>query len=82
MSMLQVVAVIVILGVMVLILLGISHIFSGSFNTDQNDEAALRQDLEDKPDVITEENVFHQLLRDENSFKKSSAATANSETHS
>lgn len=79
MSMLQVVAVIVILGVMVLILLGISHIFSGSFNTDQTDEATLRQDLEDKPDVITEESVFHQLLREEKSLKEAPATA--SETH-
>lgn len=79
MSILQVVAVIVILGVMVLILLGISHIFSGSFNTDQSDEAALRQDLEDKPDVITEENVFHQLLREDQSLKEVSAASTESQ---
>lgn len=55
--------VIVILAVMVLILLGINHIFSGNFDVAREDEESLRRDLEEKEDVITEKSVFSELLR-------------------
>lgn len=55
---------------MVALLLGISHLFSGEFQTDEKDNARLRRDVRDRDDVITRENVFHTFLNPEYERKK------------
>lgn len=62
-SVLKAVFIIVILAAMVILLLGINHIFSGNFNARTEDADRLRRDLEEKEDVITEDNVFESLVR-------------------
>ena len=58
-SILKAVLIIVILGVMVLILLGINHLFSGSFDTREQDAEELRNDVRESPEVISRQSVFH-----------------------
>lgn len=62
-TILKAVLVIVILAVMVLVLLGINHFFSGNFDAGSEDADALRHDVEEKKDVLTPENVFHEFIR-------------------
>lgn len=50
---------------MVVLLLGISHLFSGEFQTNEKDNARLRHDVRDRDEVITRENVFHTFLSPE-----------------
>ncbi len=50
---------------MVALLLGISHLFSGEFQTSERDNARLRRDVRDRDEVITRENVFHRFLSSE-----------------
>lgn len=62
-TILKAVLVIVILGVMVLMLLGINHIFSGSFDAKSEDADELRRDLEDNVDVISQQNLLSELVK-------------------
>lgn len=61
-SIVQSVIVIVILAVMVVLLLGINHLFSGTFNSDTDDADQLRKDVDDSPEVITDKSIFHGLV--------------------
>lgn len=55
--------VIVILGVMILVLLGINHLFSGNFTVDEADVDDLRNDVMESDNVITDHNVFTELVK-------------------
>lgn len=55
--------VIVILALMILVLLGINHIFSGNFTTDDSEVDDLRIDVMESDDVITDHNVFTELVK-------------------
>lgn len=61
-SILQAVLVIVTLGVMILVLLGIHHFFSGSFESEDTDIEELRQDVDESEEVISDRNVFSDLV--------------------
>lgn len=61
-SILQAVLVIVTLGVMILVLLGIHHFFSGSFESEDTDIEELRQDVDESDEVISDRNVFSDLV--------------------
>ncbi len=69
-SILKIILVVVIIGAMTLILLGISHLFSGSFNSDEYEAAKMRKDLLDKEDVVTRRGIFGQLLFPDNKHRK------------
>lgn len=62
MILVQTIFVILLLVVMVMLLLGVSHLFSGNFNTKHEDLTQLRQDVEDKDEVISDQSVFHGLV--------------------
>lgn len=62
-TILKAVLVIVILCVMILLLLGISHLTSGSFDSAEDDIDDLRHDLDSRDDVITDPSVFRELVK-------------------
>ncbi len=47
---------------MVVILLGIGHLSSGQFDTDSSDIAKLRDDVDNREDVISKGSSFHEFL--------------------
>lgn len=55
--------VVVIMGVMILVLLGINHIFSGNFNVNEAEVDNLREDLKKSEDVISDHGVFTELVK-------------------
>lgn len=55
--------VVVILGVMILLLLGINHIFSGSFSVDESEVDDLRQEIRETKDVISNHGAFTELVK-------------------
>lgn len=61
-TILKAVLVIVILAVMILVLLSINHLFSGNFDARESDAERLREDVTESDDVITGQNVFHELV--------------------
>lgn len=61
-TVIQTIAVLVILAVMVMILLGIGHIFSGDFQTEEEDMDKLRHDVDRRHDVITNRSMFSSLV--------------------
>lgn len=61
-SVLKVIAVVVILLAMIILLLGIGHLFSGNFHTDVEDVKDLRAEISRKEDVIGEGSVFRNLV--------------------
>ena len=61
-SVIKAILIIFILAVMVVLLLGINHLFAGNFRADRDDADKLREDVETKDDVITDNNVFHELV--------------------
>ena len=72
-TVIQTIAVLVILAVMVMILLGIGHIFSGDFQTVEEDMDKLRHDVDRRQDVITNRSMFSSLVEGksfQNSMKK------------
>ena len=62
-SILKAVVIITILGVMVLLLLGISHLFSGQFNSTKEDADHLREEVKESSDVISDNSVFRDLVK-------------------
>lgn len=60
---LKAVLVIVILGVMILLLIGINHLFSGSFSVKESEIDDLRQDVLESEDVISDKNIFTELVK-------------------
>lgn len=55
--------VVVILGVMILLLLSINHIFSGSFSMEDSEVDNLRQELEETDEVISNHGAFTELVK-------------------
>ncbi|MDE6006419.1 MAG: hypothetical protein K2G67_02565 [Muribaculaceae bacterium] len=55
--------VVVILGVMILVLLGINHIFSGNFSVDSSDMDDLRQEVNESDEVISNNGAFTELVK-------------------
>lgn len=64
--------VVVILAVMILVLLGINHLFSGNFSVDEAEVDDLRNDIRESKDVISDHGVFTELVkvRDESPLKR------------
>ncbi|MDE7181338.1 MAG: hypothetical protein K2N88_09105 [Muribaculaceae bacterium] len=54
--------VVVILAVMILVLLGINHVFSGNFSVAEEEVDDLRSDLLESDNVISENGVFTELV--------------------
>ncbi|MDE6409376.1 MAG: hypothetical protein K2K81_03910 [Muribaculaceae bacterium] len=54
--------VLIILVAMVMILLGINRLFTGSLQTEEEETNQLRNDVNDKDDVLTSQNVFRKFL--------------------
>lgn len=65
----QALLVVVILAVMVLLLLGISHIFSGSFSVRQEDAEALRSELDKNEDIVTHHSILSEIVKVNDSEK-------------
>ncbi len=61
-TLIQTVAVLVILAVMVMILLSIGHLFSGDFNTHEEDEQTLREEVDTRREVITGRSLFSNFM--------------------
>lgn len=58
----QSVIVIMILGAVVILLLGINHLFSGNFDVRKDDVEELRRDVKDSDHVISKKSSFHILV--------------------
>lgn len=54
--------VLIILVAMVMILLGINQLFTGNLRTEEDDTNRLRNDVNDKDEVLTSQNVFRRFL--------------------
>lgn len=81
-SIIKAILIIVIMAMMALLLLGINHIFSGSFKADKDDADRLRSDVETKDDVITDDNIFHDLVKSPaDGFKPGFAHPESNEKH-
>ena len=80
-SVFKAVLIIVILGVMVLILLGINHLFAGNFDADEDDAAELRKDLDERKDVISDQSVFHDLVKDSSKSKRRTTGGFSANAH-
>lgn len=61
-SILKSLLVIVTLVVMILVLLGIRHLFTGNSDMAESEIDDMRHDVEEKKDVITEHSVFGELV--------------------
>ncbi len=61
-SILKIIAVVMILAAMIVILLGISHLFSGNFTSDSEDSVKLKEEIKNEDTVISERNIFHEFL--------------------
>lgn len=62
MVVIKIILVVVLLVAMVMVLLGIGHLFSGNFNTVQNDIDELRREVRERDEVISAKNSFHAFL--------------------
>ena len=54
--------VLVILVAMVMILLGTNQLFTGNLQTEEEDTNSFRNDVNDKEDVLTSQNLFRKFL--------------------
>ena len=61
---------ILLIGAMVVILLGISHIFHNDDMNTLEDTNILKHDVEDKENVISEKSVFYNFLVNSDKNKK------------
>lgn len=62
-TILKAVAVIVILALMILLLLSVNHFLRGDFDARQSDADRLREELDNKREVITDESIFNRLVK-------------------
>lgn len=76
-TILKAVLVIVILCVMIMLLLGISHLSAGSFGSDQSEIDDMRNDLDKSDDVITDQSVFRELVKARREAGRRNAAQEN-----
>ncbi len=61
-TILKILAVILILAAMIVILLGINHLFSGNFNSTPEDSKKLKEEIRHEDTVISDRNVFHNFI--------------------
>lgn len=61
-SILKVMVVLVILAMMILLLVSVDHFLAGSFDCSDEDIDALRHDINDTTDVISDHSSFSQLV--------------------
>lgn len=54
--------VLIILVAMVMILLGINQLFSGNFQNEEEETKVLRNEVEERDEVITSQNLFRKFL--------------------
>lgn len=67
---------VVVLASMVMILLGLDQLFSGKFNSDQDKVSELREEVEHRREVISDNSVFHGLVsKSQNNNAPSAMAT-------
>ncbi|MCM1369810.1 MAG: hypothetical protein NC204_05495 [Candidatus Amulumruptor caecigallinarius] len=64
-SVLSAVAVVIILAVMVMILLSVKRLFTTDFNSEYVKTEELRREVVSEDDVITENSVFHSLVKNQ-----------------
>lgn len=60
---LKVILVMVILAAMIILLLGLDHVFTGKFDSDSSDATRLRDEVEKHQEVISDNSVFDPLVR-------------------
>lgn len=68
----QIILVGVILAAMIMLLLGLDHLFIGRFDADDISADELKEDVEKSKDVISDNNVFHAFVsrsRDQKTIK-------------
>lgn len=58
----KIILLIVIIGAMVMILLGITHLFHNDDLNSKEDDLILRDELEKSEDVVSEKSVFYNFL--------------------
>lgn len=63
-SILKIVLVLVLLAGMIILLVTVNHFFAGGFDSDNNDIDELRRNIKDKDEVISDQNVFRNLVKD------------------
>lgn len=70
----KIILLIVIIGAMVMILLGITHLFHNDDLNSKEDDLILRDELEKSEDVVSEKSVFYNFLinseREDNNNKR------------
>lgn len=59
----KVILVLVILAAMIMLLLGLDHVFTGKFDSDSSDATRLRQEVEKHQEVISDNSVFDPLVQ-------------------
>lgn len=62
MAILKIILVVMLLLAMVVLLLGIGHLSNGRFETDASDIDKLRDDVDNREDVISKRSIFHEFL--------------------
>ena len=62
-TILKAISIIIVLAVMVLILMSVNHLISGTFDSEPSDIKQMREDLEEDENVITDESVFKDLVK-------------------
>lgn len=62
-TILKALSIIIVLAVMVLILMSVNHLLSGSFDSKPDDIRQMREDLDEDEHVITGESVFNDLVK-------------------
>lgn len=62
MAILKIILVVMLLLAMVVILLGIGHLTNGRFDTDASDIDKLRDEVDNREEVISKRSIFHEFL--------------------
>lgn len=62
-TLLKAISVIIILAIMVLLLISVNHFLSGNFSSSEEDMDRMRDDIKDSDRVISNENIFNELVR-------------------
>ncbi len=61
-AIIQIILVVVILAAMIMLLLGLDHLFVGRLDTDDSLTGELKKDVEKSKDVISDKNIFYMLV--------------------
>ncbi len=62
MTILKIILVVMLMLAMVVILLGIGQLSSGRFDTDTSDIDKLRDEVDNREEVISRRSIFHEFL--------------------